>query len=222
MKLFEADDLKILQNLSLINPSIVFRESVIRVMKRNSSVVAYYIWNKPEKFMFGIYDVKQFLSIVEVMGGQEVDVNIKDSHAVLKRNGKRSTYRFMPIDGIKEAPDPEKLTMPDDVVTISMEQNDIKELLRASTILNTPDIKAEIRNGKVILSTLDKDNKTKSDFSLTYEVDTGKFDQEHFVSVENITMLPNAYRVQFTNQGFARWIPKDLDTLIYIVAFQAE
>lgn len=222
MKLFKAEDLKILQNLSLINPSIVFREKVIGVMKRNSSVVAYYIWDKPDPFMFGIYDVKQFLSIVEVLGGPEVDVDVKDSHAVLKNAGKRSTYRFMPIDGIKEAPDPEKLTMPDEVVTISMEQNDIKELLRASTILNTPDIQAKVGGGKVILSTLDKDNKTKSDFTLTYEAETLDFDQEHYVSVENVTMLPGAYRVQFTKKGFTRWIPKDLDTLIYIVAFQAE
>jgi hypothetical protein len=206
--------ISILKNFSSINQSIAFKEgkklktmSVMRNILAEAEIEEYI----PKDF--AIYDLPQFLNSIGLHADPDIDLE-QDTHLTI-RDGKtrRSRYFFSDPTVIVSPPENE-LTLPTQDVCFVLQQQQLEKLLKASNILQLPDLCAVGEAGVVKLVVTDKRNETANEYSIV----VGETDKEFTFNfkMENIKTIPSTYEVVIAKKGLARFVSNDYNLTYYI------
>jgi hypothetical protein len=209
--------LEIIQNFSIINPSLLFRKgSVIRT--RNSGNNLYGVARVEENFEqeFAIYDLSRFLGILSTF--DEPILKFGEKNVTILEGSKKLTYTFCNVEDIVVAPDKD-MTIPKPFVKVDLPKSELERVLKSQAILALPEFIISGTggaDGKIMLQTTNSEVKTTDSFSTVI----GKTDQ-HFNVVVKAELLQKLETVDYSleisrnnDEGIIALRGKDVDYFV--------
>ena len=201
-----SDTMSILKNFGLINQGIFFKEgNVLKTVSTQKNILARaeILENIPADF--GVYDLNNFLSVVS-LHKDDPTFDFDSNHVIIKSNNGRSKikYRFCDPSMIVTPPD-QDLVMPEPEIKYNLSSDDFNWILRAASVLSSPQIAIDSDGSKVHIITLDLQNDSAHTDSL--EIADGDGSEYRMVfKTENLTkLLPGSYAVSISSKGIAHF-----------------
>ena len=212
MKLSEQT-VNILKNFSTINQNILVKEgSELQTMSTMKNILG--TANVSEAFPrdFGIYDLNEFLGVLTLVSDAELKF---DNDSYLTVNGGRTKVRYFYSDPSILTTPPETFNPPECDVTFEVSKNVLTKLLKASAVMQLPDV--VFSNGKITAT--DLKNVTSNKF--TEQLDDTVSDPFEFrFKADNLKMIPGDYNVSAsTSAGVSNWVGKEAS---YWIAMEAK
>jgi len=211
MKLSEHT-VSILKNFSTINQNILVKEgSELQTMSTMKNILG--TANVSEAFPrdFGIYDLNEFLGVLTLVSDAELKF---DNDSYLTVNGGRTKIRYFYSDPSILTTPPETFNPPECDVTFEVSKNVLTNLLKASAVMQLPDV--VLSNGTITAT--DLKNVTSNKF--TEQLDDTVSDPFEFrFKADNLKMIPGDYNVSAsTSAGVSNWVGKEAS---YWIAMEA-
>lgn len=219
MKL-SKDTLDVLKNFASINSGIEFKKgNTIRTMSSGKTVLAKASLKDEFPQDFCVYDLNQFLSVHSMFDNTEIDFDEKN--VIFKFGPKKSTtYRKTVKEMIVTAPDKE-LSLPSVDIAFTLTKEDLADLLKSASILQSPHIAVLSKDDKIVLSTFN----AKDDSAHTNHIEVSSGNQKKFKMVfltENLKMIPGSYDVEISAKGLASFKNKSVDIQYWIATESKE
>ena len=166
---------------------------------------------------FAIYDLNQFLNSLNLHKDPELDFG-NSSYVTIREGKSRSKYFFADSDTIITPPD-RPLVLPSEDVCFELNSDQLSKIMKASSVLQLPDLSVIGESGVVKLVARDKKNKTSHDFSVI----VGETEDEFCFNfkVENIKILPGSYDVVISKDLLTRFVCKDYN-LTYFISLELD
>lgn len=200
MRLSE-DTLNVLKNFSTINPSLLLKPGkTIATVSPQKTIMA--VANTDEQFEAtgGIYEVSRFLGVLSLF--QEPEINFESTHMEIKDSRRSVNYTFADQSMIVTPPEKE-IAFPAPDVTINVEWNDINNVLRASGVMQLPEIAVIGDGNNISIGALDSKNPTAD----TYIQKVGTTDStfKFIFKVDNIKLIDKDYKIEISSKGIAKF-----------------
>lgn len=199
------ETMNVLKNFASINQGILLKQGkVIRTVSSQKTILAQAEIGEEIPVEFGVYDLNNFLSVVS-LHKDDPSFDFDDKHVVIKGNGGRSKikYRFCDPKMIVSPPDKD-IKMNDPEIVFELKDSDLDWVLRAASVLGSPQVAVESDGTKISLVTFDTSNDSAHTDSL--EVAEGNGDTYKMVfKTENLKMIPGTYKVSISSQGISNF-----------------
>ena len=212
MKLSEQT-VNILKNFSTINQNILVKEgSELQTMSTMKNILGTADVSEAFPRDFGIYDLNEFLGVLTLVNDAELKF---DNDSYLTVNGGRTKIRYFYSDPSILTTPPETFNPPECDVTFEVSKNVLTKLLKASAVMQLPDV--VLSNGKITAT--DLKNVTSNKF--TEQLDDTVSDPFEFrFKADNLKMIPGDYNVSAsTSAGVSNWVGKEAS---YWIAMEAK
>lgn len=209
----------ILKNFSAINPSIVVkRGNKLRTISNQKSTMAEAVIDDHFENSFALYDLNQFLAAVSLFDQPEFDFEDESSVRIVEGDAS-IRYFFADSNMITVPPDNAIELKADDIeVEFVLPAAVLKACLKASSVLQVPNINV-IGNGKSITVTVtDAKNPTSNYYS--YVVGETSDSYEKTFRVENMKLMDADYNVNISKSGVGHFFTAN-NELAYWVAVEA-
>jgi len=211
MKL-SSETIDVLKNFSNINQNILIKEGdTVRTMSTMKNILA--SAKVPEEFgqEFGIYDLTEFLGVMSLVGDPELEFN--DSYLTINGSGAKIKYFFSDPSILISPPD--TFNAPDTDVQLNISQDTLSNVLKASAVMQLPDVVINKSQGDepATISVTDLKNVTSNSFS--ERIDDRATEAFNFnFKAENLKVIPGNYDVSVSSQALvSHWnnTVKDVD-----------
>ena len=203
----------ILKNFAAINSNILIQPG--NVLKTVSAGKNIYVEAKvTEDFDIDvpIWDLNKFLGIVSMFNNP--DLEFHDTHVVIT-NGRSSVTYYYSEPSLLTVPTRE-IKMPATVTRFDLEEKDLNEILKASSVLQVSDLRMVGADGKFTISVDDSGQSTSNSFEIVIDENyTGK-DFEGTINVSEMKFIPGSYSVELTDTIISKFTHKSLDLSYYI------
>lgn len=203
----------ILKNFAAINSNILIQPG--NILKTVSAGKNIYVEAKvTEDFDIDvpIWDLNKFLGIVSMFNNP--DLEFHDTHVVIT-NGRSSVTYYYSEPSLLTVPTRE-IKMPATVTRFDLDEKDLNEILKASSVLQVSDLRLVGAGGKFTISVDDSGQSTSNSFEIVIDENyTGK-DFEGTVNVSEMKFIPGSYSVELTDTIISKFTHKSLDLSYYI------
>jgi len=207
------ETLSILKNFSAINSNILIKPgNVIRTMSSGKNIYAEATVQEDFDTDIPIWDLNKFLGVVSLFPNP--DLEFCDTHVDIS-NGKSSVRYYYSEPSLLTVPNRE-LKMPDVAVSFDLDEHNLNEILKASSILQVSDMKIVGENGVLKIIVDDSKNDTSNSFSILLDENYTGSDYEGTFNVSEIKFLPGSYRVELTNTIISRFTHQTQNLSYYI------
>ena len=210
---FSKETIEILQNFSLINPSLIFKPGkTLKTMSTMKSIISTAEIGDEIPSEFAIYNLSQFLSVVALFDDPEF--TILDRQMVISSGKESINYVFADSSLIISPPEKE-LTLPSEDVTFELSNDVLKRILKAAVTLGSPEIAVTGDRESIYIEAMN----TKNSSDNSYKVKIGETSNQFKLvfSLENIKLLPRDYSVAISKQGLAQF---KADGLTYFIVME--
>ena len=200
MKL-SGETVDVLKNFSNINQNILIKEGTqLRTMSTMKNILAEAPIKESFPRDFGIYDLNEFLGVLTLVNDAELEFD-NDSHLTV--NGGRTKIKYFFSDPSILTTPPETFKAPECDVDFNVTRHTLSSVLKASAVMQLPDIVIEGNTPTTITATDLKNTTSNEDLDTTGEF---KF---HF-KADNLKMIPGDYTVSAsTTAQVSNWIGPD-------------
>jgi hypothetical protein len=106
--------------------------------------------------------------------------------------------------------------MPEVSLSFDLDEHNLNEILKASSILQVSDLKIVGENGVLKIVVDDSKNDTSNSFSVLIDENYSGADYEGTFNVSEIKFLPGSYRVELTNTIISRFTHQTQNLSYYI------
>ena len=163
---------EVLKNFSEINENLLIKPGnelkTISVMK---NVLAKATIEETFDKEFAIYDLNSFLNVLSLYDNPEITLN--DDYLTISK-GNSSTKFWYADPSLVVAPTKD-INMPSKDIEVNITQGNYTDLLKASNIMQLPDIALVSEEGKIKMVATDKKNKTSNVYEVEVGTTTSKF-----------------------------------------------
>lgn len=207
----------ILKNFSTINQNILIKEgSKLRTMSTMKNILAEADVSEAFPADFGIYDLNEFLGVLTL--AKDADLNF-DNQAFLTANSGPTKIKYMYSDPSILTVPPETFNAPETDVDFSVPQDILASVLKASAVMQLPDITiASNGNPGVEVTATDLKNTSSNNYTQVLDIDRAPF--ECRFKAENLKMISGDYEVHVsTSAGVSHWVGTDVS---YWIAMEAK
>jgi hypothetical protein len=204
------ETIAVLKNFQTINSCVYIRAgNLLTTMAPGKSILARY--DCPETFQMdvGIYALDKLLSILSMF--DDPDIELYEKHLLVKSGKHEARVKFSPPSELVFS-EKNTLDMPEPDVTLQIDENHIKQIIKLSAVLGTPEVAFIGDGSKVWLSAVDASDMTKDQ----YRIEVGESDREFrvFFKTTNLKLIPASYTVdlsskyisKFTSENLTYWI----------------
>ena len=196
----------ILKNFGAINQGILFKKGkVLKTMSSGKNILAEVTIKEDIPTEFGIYDLNKFLSVVSLhKDNPTFEFGDKEVKIVGNKGRSKMKYRFCEPTMIVTPPE-KQLTMPDAEIKFDLTAEDFDWVMRAASVLSSPQVAIESDGKKVSIVTLDLQNDSAHTDAL--EISEGNGNKFKMVfKTENITkIMPGSYDVFISSKGISHF-----------------
>lgn len=207
----------ILKNFSTINQNILIKEgSKLRTMSTMKNILAEADVSEAFPADFGIYDLNEFLGVLTL--AKDADLNF-DNQAFLTADSGPTRIKYMYSDPSILTVPPETFNAPETDVNFSMPQDILTSVLKASAVMQLPDITITSNgNPGVEVTATDLKNTSSNNYTQVLDIDRQPF--ECRFKAENLKMITGDYEVHVsTSAGVSHWVGTDVS---YWIAMEAK
>lgn len=189
----------ILKSFSKINPSIMLKQgNFIMTSAANGTRVAQATIEDEIDSDFGIYDLNQFLSVLNLMG-EDADITHDKDVLIIKNN--QSTINFDTANPENIIYPKKAIKFPDGLVSFELKSDEYKQIIRISRSMKMDTLCFRNAGDKIVIEgfkkTIDADFKKP-----IYQLVIGEFIQESpndsfsfFLNMDNLDILESDYTV---------------------------
>ncbi len=199
----------ILKNFGAINQGILFKPGkTLKTVSSHKNILAEVSIKEDIPAEFGIYDLNNFLSVISLhKDDPSFEFDEKQVTIVGNKGRSKIKYRFTPSNMIVTPPE-KQLTMPDAEIKFDLTAEDFDWVMRAASVLSSPQVAIESDGKKVSIVTLDLQNDSAHTDAL--EISEGNGNKFKMVfKTENITkIMPGSYDVFISSKGISHFKKK--------------
>jgi hypothetical protein len=203
----------ILKNFAAINSNILIQPG--NLLKTVSAGKNIYVEAKvTEDFDVDvpIWDLNKFLGILSMFNNP--DLEFHDTHVVIT-NGRSSVTYYYSEPSLLTVPNRE-IKMPATVARFDIDEKDLNEILKASSVLQVSDLRMVGADGKFIISVDDSGQSTSNSFEIVIDENYNGKDFEGTINVSEMKFIPGSYSVELTDTIISKFTHKSLDLSYYI------
>ena len=201
----------ILKNFGAINQGILFKPGkTLKTVSSHKNILAEVSIKEDIPAEFGIYDLNNFLSVISLhKDDPSFEFDEKQVTIVGNKGRSKIKYRFTPSNMIVTPPE-KQLTMPDAEIKFELTAEDFDWVMRAASVLSSPQVAIESEGKKVSIVTLDLQNDSAHTDAL--EISEGNGNKFKMVfKTENITkLMPGSYDVYISSKGISHFKNKNV------------
>lgn len=218
-----SDTLSVLKNFASINPSLlVHKGSTMNTVCPSSRVLAEAKVSEEFPVEFAIYDMAKFLGIVSLFKSPVFD--FKDTHLVISNDGdggvRSVKYYYTNPEFIQNKGD-KKIKMPEAVVKFALSESDLASILKAASVLQSPDLCVTSSDGSIVIRVCDKKNPTGNMWALVIADLTDTTPFRFWFAVDTLKMMSGDYKVSIAAKSVAKFEGTNVATN-YWVAMEAD
>jgi hypothetical protein len=207
----------VLKNFSEINENLLIKPGnklqTISVMK---NVLAEATVEETFDKEFAIYDLNSLLSVLSLY--ESPDVTLNDDYLTVSQG--KSSSKFWYADPSLVVSPTKGITMPSSEVKVRITQSNYTDLLKASNIMQLPDVGLVSDGDTINLIATDKKNQTSNQFNVEVADGTGtKFN--FYFKRENLRMIPGEYDLTVSSKNISHWVNANKN-LQYWVALETD
>ena len=205
MKL-SGETVDVLKNFSTINQNILIKEGTqLRTMSTMKNILAEAPIKETFPRDFGIYDLNEFLGVLTLVNDAELEF---DSESHLTVNGGRTKIKYFFSDPSILTTPPETFNPPECDVDFNVTGKTLSSVLKASAVMQLPDIVIECNSSTTITAT-DLKNTTSNNFTEELEGESTQTFKFHF-KADNLKMILGDYQVRGSSTAqVSIWIGPD-------------
>jgi hypothetical protein len=212
------ETLSVLKNFGAINQGIMFKKgNTLRTISSLKSILAEVSIKENIPSEFGVYDLNNFLSVVS-LHKDDPSFEFDEKHVVIVGNKGRSKikYRFCEPTMITLPPE-KQVTMPDPEISFEFSSEDFDWIMKAASVLSSPQVAVE-SDGKIVsVITLDLQNDSAHTEALTLDVPGTGSKYRMIFKTENVSkILPGSYEVKISSKGIAHFKNKNIPLQYWI------
>lgn len=212
---FSNESIEVLQNFSLINPSIVFNEGKqLRTMAPTKGCVAYADIDDEIPSSFGIYNLSQFLSVVKLFN--EPEYTILDKSMVISENKESINYVFADPSMIVTPPEKE-IAFPDAEIEFDLPNDVLGRITKAAATLGSPELSVRGDGKDIFFESINVKNSSDNSYGVKIGESDKKFKMVFLL--DNVKVLPKDYKVSISSKGISKW---KADGLTYFIVTEAK
>lgn len=203
MKL-SAKTIQILKNFSSINPSIMFNAgNVLSTISPLKTVMARAQIDETIEKDFGIFDLNRFLGVLSLFNDPEL--LLCDNY--VKVTDGRKSVNFIYADPITMILPPNKdIKVGESYVEFNLTADNLQNLMKASSVLQLPEIALVGEDGRLLLRAMDSKNSSNNTFELEVKETSKTF--KIIFSCNNLKMMSKSYDV-FVAKGIGHFVSDD-------------
>lgn len=220
-----SETMAILQSYTNINPSILIQEgSVLRTIDAGSTIVSSAQISEEFPMEFAIYDLPNFLQVVKMFDGAELDFG-EDAggHCMIRYKDSTTVARFMYASPEAVDSTDKDLVMPTTEINFNLSKEDLVRISKAAStmalnhVLITPAGEAD----KVTITVCDIDNPTSNTFKIDVDAEVEIDGFEVVIDFSKFaSIMENDYSVgisskeisHFYNDKIQYWIALNTNT----------
>jgi hypothetical protein len=212
------ETLSVLKNFANINSGIEFKQgNKIATMSQGKTVLAKATLKDDFPQTFCVYDLNQFLSVHSLNKDTEIDFD--DANVIFKSGRSKIKYRKTEKTMIVTPPE-KSLTLPSVDVEFTLTEDDMNQILKTASVLQSPHISVESDGDKIFLTTYNAADNSAHTNSI--EVSEGNGNKFHMVFLtDNLKMITGTYDVQISSKGLSLFKNKNVD-IEYFVATESK
>lgn len=204
----------VLKNFSNINSNILIKPGN-RLRTTSSGMNIYAEAKVQEEFdtEVGIWDLNKFLGVVSMFNNP--DLEFYDTHVNIS-NGRSAVTYYYSNPKLLTVPTKE-IKMPDVLFSFDLDEKDLNEILKASSILQVSDFSIRAtEKDKLELVVKDSSSDSSNQFAITVDENYDGPDYDGTFKVSEMKFMPGSYRVDLTDTLVSRFVHKSQDLLYYI------
>lgn len=207
--------LDLLKNFSTINTGIIIREgNEIGTMNNSSSVVAFA--TVPETFpvQFGIYDLNNFISTVNLF--EDPDIEFGENMMTITGGVSRCSYGYAEESVIKTPKS--KVKFPGGEVNFTLTKEVFDRIMKASQTLQLPMLcVTKDKDSNIVLKAIDTKNPNGNAFSVVVGRDVSGNEYNLYIMSDLMKMVRGDYEVSLSSRLVSHFKSSDSE---YFVALE--
>ena len=216
MKL-SSETLAILKNYGNINQGIHFKTgNIIKTISPHKNILTQAEITEEIPCDFGLYDLNNFLSVIS-LHKDEPELDFDNRHVLIVGNNERSKIKYRFCDPTMIVTPPENdIEMPNPEIKFTLTSEDFQWILRAASVLSSPQIGIESDGDKINIITFDLQNDSAHTDSL--EIGDGNSATFRMIfKTESLTkLLPGSYDVSISSKGIAFFVNQSVKIQYYV------
>ena len=203
----------ILKNFAAINSNILIQPgNVLKTISAGKNIFVEAKVTEDFDVEVPIWDLNKFLGVVSMFANP--DLEFHDNHVVIS-NGRSSVTYYYSEPTLLTVPTKE-LKMPKSTIQFDLDEKDLNEILKASSILQVSDLRMVGGDGKFVISVDDSGQSTSNSFEIVIDENYHGKDFEGTVNVSEMKFIPGSYTVELTDTIISKFTHKSLDLSYYI------
>lgn len=198
---FSERTLNVLKNFATINQSVVLKPGKqLRTISPQKTVMVVAQIEEDIPSEACIYDMSRFLSLCALFG--DPDIQVESNHFVISQGKKKNMYYFADKSMVISPPEKE-ITIPSNDVEVDVEWADLQSVIKASGVLQLPEIAFDGDGETCTLKAIDSNNTTADTFGIELGATADKF--RLVIKTENLKLLPQNYKVTLSSKGISKF-----------------
>lgn len=210
-----------LKNFAGINQSIMIQPgNILRTIDNSNVIIGKAIVEENFDIPFGIYDLNEFLSALNLFENPEIKFFDKQLTIKEQSSDRSISYRYCDPEIIHTTT--KEIQMPSTEVQFTLSEKDLIRLLKTSVVLGNPNIC--VRNGsdsntaEILVN--DVSNSASNVYSQSVKLENSCEEKFNFVfKVENIKIIPQNYLISISSSFISHFKNQD-DNLQYWIALE--
>ena len=212
---FSERTLTILKNFASINQSMLFKPGKeIRTISPQKTLISIATLEDEIPAPACVYDMSRFLSIYSLY--TEPEVIFEEKNFIISQGKRRTKYVFANPTMII-APPEKNYNLGEGDVVVEVEWADLQSVIKASGVLQLPEIAFVGEGGVCYLRAVDSENPTADTFGV--ELGETKDTFQMIIKTENLKLLPQNYKVTLSSKGISLFEAADIR---YYVAIESK
>ena len=203
----------ILKNFAAINSNILIKPgNILKTVSSGKNIFVEAKVTEDFDVEVPIWDLNKFLGIISMFTNP--DLEFHDTHVVIT-NGRSSVTYYYSEPSLLTVPKSE-MKMPNVVTQFELDEKDLNEILKASSVLQVSDLRMSGSDGKFVISVDDSSQSTSNNFEIVIDENYNGKDFEGTINVSEMKFIPGSYTVELTDTVVSKFTHKSLDLSYYI------
>ena len=210
--------IEVLKNFASINSNILIKPgNQIKTISNYKNVLSQATVKENFPVEFGVWDLNKMLGVISLFDNPTLDFH--DKYVTI--HGGDSSVKYYYSEPKLLTTVTKELKMPEAVVFASLDEEDVKEIQKAASVLQLPDIKIASDDGSIQLTVMDRKDPSSNEYSFEIGDIDLRTNFEFYFKVENLKMLVGDYNLQICENSVAKFESRNLD-LTYWVAMEPD
>lgn len=212
-----SDTLSILKNFGTINQGIYFKSgNILKTVSVHKNILAQAVIKEDIPCDFGIYDLNNFLSVI-ALHKDEPTFEFDPKFAIISGKGGRSKIRYRFCDpSMITTPPSKEIVVPSPEINFELTQEDFIWIMRAASVLSSPNIAVTSDGTKVYIETMNVEDDSANTDALEIADGNGSTFKMTFKSANLIKILQGGYDVSIASRGISLFKNKDVNLCYWI------